>query len=213
MTTILIADDHSIVRFGLSRLINGLPIPVQITEAKTFDEVILHMEEQSFNLIILDINLPGGNSLRMLHAIRLRLPEVKILIFSGYDEQLYAIDYLKAGANGYLEKKYAVEEEMVFAITTVLKNEVYMSPATRQQLIGQTINERQPEINPFTSLSSRETEVMHLLVKGMMVTKIAENLHLQMTTVSTYKTRIFEKLGVSNVVELADKVKRYNASI
>lgn len=209
MKSILVADDHSIVRLGVSHIISTLSIPVKITEAETFDQVIASLEKQSFDVLILDINIPGGNNLQMIDAVKLRQPQIKVLIFSGYDEQLFAINYIQAGADGYL-MKYTPEEEIRLAILTVLKQEKYMSAVTRQQMLNMLNNQRTPVINPLSSLSPREIEVMNLLTKGVPIARIAETLHLQITTVSTYKTRIFEKLGISNIVELLEKVKMYS---
>lgn len=207
MINILVADDHSIVRFGLKEIIAETYASATIEEAATFDNVISLLAQHSFDLLILDINLPGGNNLQMIDSVRLRQPDIKILMFSALDEALYAINYLQAGADGYLEKSSA-EAEVKNAITTVMRNEKYMSPATRQQVLGK-LNENKPE-NPFTELSAREIDVMNLLTKGIPIAKIAEMLNLHISTVSTYKTRVFTKLGVSNIIELLQKTKLYN---
>lgn len=212
MKNILIADDHTIVRLGVAHIISTLAIPTTIVEAETFDQVIALLETHDFDVLILDINIPGGNNLQMIDAVKLRQPKIKILIFSGYDEQLFAINYMQAGADGYL-MKYTPEEEIKHAIRTVLNQEKYMSAATRQQMLNMLNSQREPVVNPLSTLSAREIEVMNLLTKGTTIAKIAEMLHLQVTTVSTYKTRIFEKLGISNIVELLEKVKMYSTSI
>ncbi len=212
MKTILVADDHTIVRLGITHIISTLPIPATVVEAENFDRVIHLLETQDVDLLVLDINIPGGNNSQMIDAIRLRQPSVRILIFSGYDEQLFAINYMQAGADGYLVK-YSPEEEIKIAIRTVLNGEKYMSAATRQQMLNMLNTHREPFANPLSTLSAREIEVMNLLTKGVQVARIAEMLHLQITTVSTYKTRIFEKLGISNIVELLEKVKMYSTSI
>jgi DNA-binding NarL/FixJ family response regulator len=210
MKNILVADDHTIVRLGVSHIISTLPVPTNIVEAETFDQVISLLETQIFDVLILDINIPGGNNLQMIAAVKLRQPQIRVLIFSGYDEQLFAINYIQAGADGYL-MKYTPEEEIRLAIRTVLNQEKYMSASTRQQMLNMLNSQRLPVVNPLSSLSPREIEVMNLLTRGITVARIAETLHLQVTTVSTYKTRIFEKLGISNIVELLEKVKMYSA--
>ncbi|GEP97948.1 response regulator [Chitinophaga cymbidii] len=211
MKNILIADDHTIVRLGVSHIVSTLPVPTNVTEAETFDEVIALLETQTFDVLILDINIPGGNNLQMIAAVKLRQPQIRVLIFSGYDEQLFAINYIQAGADGYL-MKYTPEEEIRLAIRTVLNQEKYMSASTRQQMLNILNSQRVPAVNPLSALSPREIEVMNLLTRGIPVARIAETLHLQVTTVSTYKTRIFEKLGISNIVELLEKVKMYSAA-
>jgi len=211
MYNILIADDHSIVRYGLTKIIATLPEPVTVSTVEAFDDAINILSKQSLDLLILDINLPGGNSIQMLHAVRLQRPNIMILIFSAYDEKMYAIDYLLAGADGYLSKN-ASEEETKLAIHTLLKRDKYMSAVTRQQMLNKLNVHKQPEINPFAALSVREIEVMNLLVKGIPMQKIAEMLHIQVSTVSTYKTRIFSKLEINSIVELLEKI-RHNTPI
>jgi two-component system, NarL family, invasion response regulator UvrY len=212
MKTILVADDHTIVRLGVMHIITTLTLPTEIHEADTFDQVITMLDKQPYDLLILDINIPGGNSLQMIDAVKLRQPRIKILIFSGYDEQLFAINYMQAGADGYLVK-YSPEDEIRNAILTVLNHQKYMSAATREQMLNMLNTQREPVQNPLSALSGREIEVMNLLTKGIPVARIAEMLHLQVTTVSTYKTRVFEKLGISNIVELLEKVKMYSTPL
>lgn len=211
MKAILVADDHSIVRLGVSHIISTLSTPSSVEEAATFDEVIACLEARPFDLLILDINIPGGNNLQMIDAVKLRQPGIRILMFSGYDEQLFAINYMQAGADGYLVK-YSPEDEIRSAISTVLNQQKYMSAGTKEQLLSMLNSQREPVMNPLSTLSGREVEVMYLLTKGIPVARIADMLNLQVTTVSTYKTRIFEKLQISNIVELLEKVKMYSTA-
>jgi len=212
MFNILIADDHSIVRYGLTKIIATLPDPVTVSTVEAFDDAVNILSKQPFDLLILDINLPGGNSIQMLHAVRLQRPNIMVLIFSAYDEKMYAIDYLLAGADGYLSKN-STEEETKLAIQTLLKREKYMSAVTRQQMLNRLNQHKQPEVNPFDALSVREIEVMNLLTKGIPLQKIADVLHLQVSTVSTYKTRIFSKLEINSIIELLEKIRLYNVPI
>ena len=212
MFNILIADDHSIVRYGLTKIIATLPDPVTVSMVEAFDDAVSLLSKQPFDLLILDINLPGGNSIQMLHAVRLQRPNIMVLIFSAYDEKMYAIDYLLAGADGYLSKNSS-EEETKLAIQTLLKREKYMSAVTRQQMLNKLNQHKQPEVNPFDALSVREIEVMNLLTKGIPLQKIADVLHLQVSTVSTYKTRIFSKLEINSIIELLEKIRLHNVPI
>ncbi|MVT09090.1 response regulator [Chitinophaga tropicalis] len=211
MTSILIADDHSIVRYGLKKIISNLDIPATITAVEAFDDVVVMLGKQQFDLLILDINLPGGNSRQMLDVVKLKQPSIMVLMFSAYDEKMYAIDYLMAGADGYLSKN-SPEEETKEAIQTLLRHEKYMSASTRQLMLNKIMLQRQPQANPFESLSTRELEVMNLLSKGIPLNKIAEKLHLQLSTVSTYKARIFTKLEVNTIVDLLEKMRTHNIS-
>ena len=208
----VIADDHSIVRYGLTKIIATLPDPVTVSTVEAFDDAVSLLSKQPFDLLILDINLPGGNSIQMLHAVRLQRPNIMVLIFSAYDEKMYAIDYLLAGADGYLSKNSS-EEETKLAIQTLLKREKYMSAVTRQQMLNKLNQHKQPEVNPFDALSVREIEVMNLLTKGIPLQKIADVLHLQVSTVSTYKTRIFSKLEINSIIELLEKIRLHNVPI
>ncbi|MBS0028326.1 response regulator [Chitinophaga sp. 22321] len=211
MKNVLIADDHAIVRLGMKQIICSLPGAMIVTDAKTFDEAISLIEAQAFDLLILDINMPGGNNLQMIYAVKLRQPGIRILVFSAYDEILHALNYIKAGADGYIEKN-SPDEEFKTAINAVLTGEKYISKAVREQLIGKFTGQQEHHTNPFTVLSPREIEVMNLLAKGLPLIKIAEILHLQLTTVSTYKTRIFEKVGVTNVIALMEKAQMHQVT-
>ncbi|TWF32638.1 LuxR family two component transcriptional regulator [Chitinophaga polysaccharea] len=208
MIHVLIADDHSIVRLGIKQIICSLPGNMHVTEARTFDETISFIEAQHYSLLILDINMPGGNNRQMIDAVKLRLPDVKILVCSAYEEMLYALNYLQSGADGYIEKN-SIDEEFKIAINAVLGGEKYISKAVRDQLLRKYTKQENLSPSPFSGLSSREIEVMNLLTKGFPLVKIAEILHLQLTTVSTYKARIFEKTGVRNVIALVEKAQMY----
>ncbi|MCW3464219.1 response regulator [Chitinophaga nivalis] len=207
MMNFLIADDHAIVRFGVKQVILDMFPLAMVTEAATFDETLQATEKQVYDLLILDTNLPGGNNLVMLDTIKLRQPAICILVFSAFDEKVYALKYLQAGADGYLDKA-APDTEIKNAIQTVLRNEKYMSANTREQLLFSA--NKKTIHNPLTDLSSREAAVLQLLVQGLPVQKIAATLELHISTVSTYKNRIFTKLEVSNLVELLQKIELYN---
>lgn len=212
MKSVLVSEDHAIVRFGITAIIKDLIHPVQVVEAADFDETIRRLSEAAFDLLILDINIPGGNNLQMISAVRLRQPDISILIFSGYDEQMFGINYIQAGADGYLEK-HAPEEEIRRAILTMIESGKYITPGIRTRLMEHTGHHRlsaSQEGNPLLALSGREKEVMQLLARGMSVMNISRTLNLQVTTVSTYKGRIFEKLNITNVIELAEKVRLYS---
>ncbi|HEX2629028.1 MAG TPA: response regulator transcription factor [Chitinophagaceae bacterium] len=210
MISVLIAEDHTMVRYGTNMVLKELFPAVKISQAVNFEQVIRLVDTQTFDLLILDINIPGGDNFQMIDVIRLRQPEIKILIFSAYDEQLFAIRYLQAGAKGYLMKQ-APESEMKEAIRTVVKNDIYISPEIKHRLLFHAVEKKQTvDSNPLHSLSDRETEVMQQLIKGATMAAIARSLGLQLSTVSTYKTRIFEKLEVNNLVELVNKIHLYH---
>jgi two-component system invasion response regulator UvrY len=210
MSHILIADDHAIVRYGTLLILKGAFPEIKVSEAENLNEVLDILARETIDMLILDINIPGGNNLQMIDAIKLRQPNVKILVFSGYDEKLYAHRYLQRGAHGYM-MKLSPEEELIVAVQTILfRQEIYASSELKQYMLyNMAGNKIVPSANPLLDLSNRETEVMQLLIKGMGLAEIAAALNLQVSTVSTYKTRIFEKLKVTNVVELAEMVRTY----
>jgi two-component system, NarL family, invasion response regulator UvrY len=209
MKKILIADDHSIVRIGTTMLIkDALHNQVAIQEATTFDQALALLHNEEVNLILLDINIPGGNNIDMINAIKVRNKNVKILVFSSYDESIFAIRYIKAGANGYLSKDSS-EEEFKKAILSVLDGNIYLSDKLKEQSISDFLGKKS-NINTLQDMSNREIEVINLLVKGYSTSEIAHTLNIRLNTVSTFKSHIYTKLNVSNVVELISKVQLYS---
>ncbi|WP_149240101.1 response regulator transcription factor [Dyadobacter sp. 32] len=206
MKHILIAEDHAVVRIGTKHLLKSLIPESIISDVDDFDKIVQELQAKSFDLLILDINIPGGNNTKMVEAIRNISPGIRILVFSSYDEQQYGLLYLQAGADGYLSKE-APEEEFKSAVLSVLDNKKYMSQDMQQLNINRLINPKEYLPDPVVTLSPRETDVLNLLKEGLGTAKIAEKLNLQLSTVSTYKARIFEKLGVKNIVELITKLK------
>ncbi|SFC15994.1 DNA-binding response regulator, NarL/FixJ family, contains REC and HTH domains [Parapedobacter composti] len=213
MTEVLIADDHGIVRLGTSIVIKeALPL-ANITQAGDVDELIRFLSEKQYDLLLLDINMPGGNNITMVEKVLAVQPGIKILVFSSYDETLYALRYLQAGASGYLSKN-ASKTELKNAILAVVQRGKYMSPEI-QELYYHTLTMGKSFIaadNPLNKLSNREVDVAKYLVQGMGIQDVSKTLNLSTSTVSTYKTRIFEKLQVNNLVELIEKFRLYSGS-
>lgn len=215
MKTVLLVEDHSIVRMGVRMLIEDFLPSATVIEAATFSETLRLLPSRSFDLVILDIKIPGGEAFDMINKIRGIQSDVKILIFSSQDEELYAIHYVKAGANGYLPKDTS-NEELERAITSVMAGGTYMSNAVQDRLLSNTKPERGSNANPLDILSNRELEIMDMLLTGKWTKDIAIDLNIKESTVSTYKARIFEKLEVTNILELFKKVeiyKRGNAGV
>ncbi len=206
MKQIIIAEDHAVVRIGTKHLLQSLIPDSEVTDVEDFNKILEAMDKRDFDLLILDINIPGGNNTKMVESIKIKAPKMKILMFSGYDEQEYGLLYLQAGADGYLSKD-APEEEFKAAVQSVMANRKYMSEEMQQININRLINPKEFVPDPVVTLSPRETDVLALLKEGLGTAKIAEKLSLQLSTVSTYKARIFEKLGVKNIVELITKIK------
>ncbi len=206
MKHIIIAEDHAVVRIGTKHLLQSVIPDCEVTDVADFDKILEAMNGKFYDLLILDINIPGGNSTKMVEMIKIKAPKTKILMFSSYDEQQYGLLYLQAGADGYLSKE-APEEEFRLAVQSVLANRKYMSEEMQQININRLINPKEFIPDPVVTLSPRETDVLNLLKEGLGTAKIAEKLSLQLSTVSTYKARIFEKLGVKNIVELITKIR------
>jgi two-component system, NarL family, invasion response regulator UvrY len=199
MVSLLIADDHFIIRTGLKLLIKSFLKGSKIEEAENGSSVVEKIQINDYDLLILDINMPNTDSFLLVSNILLLKPSLKILMFSMNDEVVYAKRYIKMGAMGYLRKDEP-EEEIKRAITTVLDNRKYVSASLSQQLIDD-LHGNSSE-NPFDDLSPREFEIVQHLVKGESLAKICRDLNLQPSTVGTHKARIFEKLRCTNVIEL-----------
>lgn len=203
MKKVLIADDHSIVRLGASVIIKeNFPVAV-ITQAQDYTEVEKLLRIQQFDLLLLDINMPGGNNIKVINEILGIQPELKILIFSSYDESLYALRYIEAGAVGYLNKNTAMAE-LANAIQTIKERGRYMSNEVKDlyvQKLTQTKSQLQSR-NPLAKLSNREVDVAKHLIQGLGIIEVSIALNLSASTISTYKSRIFEKLNVTNIPEL-----------
>lgn len=210
MPTILIAEDQSVVRLGTIILIKELYPDAEIREVQTFDEVLKHLSIRVFDLLILDIHIPGGDNLQMVEAVQMRQPDLPILIFSAYDEHLYALRYLQAGALGYLQKE-TEPENVKLAIKKVLNKERYISDKMQHQLLDNLLYDKSNAYGNTNALSNREMEVMNLLIKGHSPSEIKIILNIQSSTISTYKERIFGKMNVSNVMELAEKIRLINS--
>lgn len=195
----IVADDHGIVRQGVSFVIRELYQGANVLQADNFSEILRLINQEKIDLLVLDVNFPDGSSLGILPEIKKNHPDTKILIFSAYDEDIYAIRYINAGANGYLNK-LCNEDEMKLAITSVMNYGKYTSQNIKDKIVDSFI--LKIPLNPLEQLSNREIEIAKLMVEGYGNIEICTALNLRKTTVSTYKNRIFEKLGVDNLSEL-----------
>lgn len=202
--TLITADDHSIVTKSLCFILKGLYPDANVYEFNSISDVIRTLHTTSVDLLILDITFPDGNTLNIIPVLKTIQPQVKILIFSGLDEDIYAVRCLNAGVNGYLSK-LSTEDEIKNAIMEVMATKKYLSKNIQEKIMDNYIFKKPS--NPIDQLSNRELEIVGLMVEGYKSTEIASILNLQKSTISTYKTRIFEKLGVDN---LPDLIKKFN---
>ena len=198
---ILIADDHGVVRLGLSMIIKKLRPHALVEQVSDYKEVMQIIKETTFNLAILDLNMPNGNFQEALQAIKLRDPETKVMIFSSQDENLYAVRYLKMGADGFLHKDSG-EDVINRALVKMLDKGRYMSENVKDYLIYDKLNKQQTPNNPLELLSEREMEIASCFVEGEAPKDISNRLNIHASTVSTYKSRIFEKLKIQSIAEL-----------
>ena len=182
------ADDHSIVTQGMSFILKDLYNGATVYQIESFSEIIKVLNSTTIDLLILDINFPDGSSLNLLPTLKKIQPDLKILIFSGYDEDIYAVRYLSAGANGYL-KKLSSEEEIKHAIKTVMTSGKYTSKNIQDKIMDSYILKKPS--NPLEQLSNREIEIAKFLVDGYSNIDVSKLLNIKKTTVSTYKIRIF----------------------
>lgn len=192
---ILIVDDHSIVRAGIEILLSDKVDNPFFYEADCFEKCLYFVSNYAIDLVILDINLPDGLKTMMITKIRTINPDQKILIFSAHEEDEVKIKYIKAGVNGFVSK-LEDEQKFIDAVIEVLNSGNCIS----NDLLSRANDMSFIEIKD--KLSSRESEVANLMIQGYGNLEISNELSLKMSTVSTYKNRIFEKLNISNVIEL-----------
>jgi len=204
---ILIVDDHLVVRTGVSIILEEKIKNVFISTRDNYNETLEFLKKKKMDLIILDINIPGSRNTAMIQEIKEIQPEVKILIFSVYEEETHACPYIVAGANGYLNK-LSDKKMLVNAVDTILKTGNYLTPKIVNELVKASTNKESS--NPLDKLSKREREISELLVKGDGNIEIANKLSIQLTTVSTHKNKIFNKLNIKNIVELISLFNKPN---
>lgn len=197
--TFITADDHSVVTKSLSFIMKELFSNATIYELNNLTDVVEKLNTTPVNLLMLDVTFPDGNSLAVIPTIKKIQPNLKILIFSGHDEDIYAMRYLQAGADGYLHK-LSTEDEIKMAINQVMTFGRYLSRNIQEKLTNNYIFKK-PQ-NPLEQLSNRELEIARLMVEGYGNIEICAALDLQKSTVSTYKNRIFEKLQIEHISEL-----------
>ena len=198
---IIIAEDHPLVLAGMQFLLTAHRPDAVITCTGDFNKTVALLEKHRFDLLIMDINLPGGDKVAMIHSARLKQPDLPILVCSSYDEQLYALPFLKAGANGYISKT-AINDDFTKAVDQVLSGRTYASPEVMQHAFNQLLYAKELHETTAEKFSERELDVAKLLVKGQSTKAIGEQLNLSSSSISIYKSKIFEKLGINNVVEL-----------
>lgn len=201
MSRVLIADDHAVVRAGLRQFLEEERSITEIGESASGIETLEQLRAKTWDLVILDIHMPDRSGLDILKQIRTSYPHTKILIMSGLPERQYAVNVLKAGASGYLAKGSAVEE-MLKAIRDVLRGRRYVSPTLGELLIADLNQDQEIDQPPHARLSEREFQIFHKLAAGRAVSEIATELCLSVKTISTYRTRVLEKMSFASNADL-----------
>ncbi len=199
MIRVLIADDHSVVRVGLRQILSGIRDIAVIDEAANAKEVLEKVKKNDYSVVILDIAMPGKSGLDALKEIKTERPKLPVLILSMYPEDQYAIRVLRAGAAGYMTKDSA-PDELVTAIRIVAEGRKYVSPTFAEILALNLDTDRDKALHEL--LSDREYEVLCMIASGKTISEVAGILFLSVKTISTYRSRILEKMHLKNNAEL-----------
>ena len=196
---ILIADDHAVVRRGLREILEGEFKEAKFGEAQTAPEALAQVLKNDWDIVVLDITMPGGSGLQVLKDIKNARPKLPVLMLSMHPEDQYAVRTLKAGAAGYLTKETA-PEELVSAVKMALAGQKYVSKSLAEGLAFRLANDYEGPLHE--ELSDREHQVMVMLASGKAVSEIAEELSLSVKTVSTYRSRILGKMKMKTNADL-----------
>jgi DNA-binding NarL/FixJ family response regulator len=208
MINIVLCDDHKIVREGLSKIIANFPdIKILADDIASGEELMQRLRKVEPDLIILDVSLPGRSGLEVLKQIKIMYPEVKVLVLSMYPEDQFAIRMLKAGASGYLHKDSA-PEVLIDAIRTIYSGGEYLSPAITKLLYREMSSKNQDL--PHRTLSDREYEVFLAIGEGKANNVIASQLSLSAKTISTYRSRILNKMSMENNSDIIKYILLHN---
>ena len=199
MLRVLIADDHEIVRKGLGKVLQETLQPIKIDEAGNGQEALTKVIRSEYDLVVLDLKMPGKSGLDVLKEIKQHRPKMPVLILSMHPEEQFAIRAIRAGASGYLTKECA-GDELVLAIRKALKGERYISGSLAQILAGELDSDSEKPLHEI--LSDREYQVMLMIASGKTVGAIAVELCLSVKTISSYRTNILLKTGMKNNSEI-----------
>jgi two-component system invasion response regulator UvrY len=207
MVKILIADDHTIVREGLKQILRQTQDVVVADEAASGEEVIQRVSHHDYDLVLLDISLPGRSGLDILKQVKSMRPQLPVLVLSMHPEEQYAIRSIRAGASGYLTKESA-SEELIDAIRKVAKGRRYITASLAEKLAFQM--EANGKATLHEALSDREYQVLCMIASGKTAGEIALALSLSVKTISTHRTRILKKMGMQNNAQLTHYAIKQN---
>ena len=210
--SIVLVDDHEIVRLGLMTLINDQPGMEVVGEAGTSESAVQVIERLQPDVVLMDIRMPGGSGIEATRQITQRFPDVKIIMLSSFADDELLLRAIRSGAVGYVLKQVG-NEELIRAITAVAGGEALLDPATTARLLSHVrATERQAEQDAFRELSGRELDVLVLLARGKTNAEIGKGLNLSEKTVRNYVSTILEKLNMTNRIELATYAVEHHIS-
>ena len=207
MISVLLVDDHKLMRTGIKFILDDTADIRVVGEASTGEEALERARVLKPNVILMDVSMPGIGGLEATRKLAMSLPDTRVIVLSAQTAEPFPMRLMEAGAAGYLTKDSA-SDEIVTAIRRVLAGERYISAEIARQMALQAVNKTSGG-SPFEQLSSREMQVMIMATGGHSVQEISDKLHLSPKTVSTYRSRLFQKLGVNNDVELTRLAMRY----
>ncbi|MBR7782627.1 response regulator [Undibacterium luofuense] len=207
MIRILIADDHTIMREGLKRILDGIEDIQVIGEAVDGFDTLDKVRHNEFDVLLMDLSMPGRSGVDLIRQIKDEFPKLPILILTMHEEEQYAVRAIRAGARGYLTKESA-GTQLVTALRKVASGRPYISIEVAEQLAMNAMPAS--DDMPHTALSDREFEVFCHLVKGKSITEIGDMLHLSVKTVSTHKMRIMQKMNMSNLSDMVQYAITHN---
>jgi two-component system, NarL family, invasion response regulator UvrY len=205
MAKVLIADDHALVRAGLRQYLQDSGRFSTLSEASSGTQVLDMLRADNYDLLILDINMPDRGGLDILKHVRASYPEVRVLVVSGYPERQYAVNVLKAGASGYLPKDGS-PDELLKAVGQVLSGRRYVSASLAELLVTELDTDHDRPLH--AGLSEREFQIFCKLASGQSVSEIASELSLSVKTVSTYRTRVLEKMAFKSNADITSYALR-----
>jgi two-component system, NarL family, invasion response regulator UvrY len=203
MKRIIIADDHEIVRAGLKQIIADDPELSVEGEASDGQQLLEKLRKQKFDVVLLDMKMPGRSGLEILKQLKLEHPSLPVLVLSMHPEEQYAVRTIKAGASGYITKETA-PDKLIEAIRRVCSGGKYISASLAEKLADSIADSRSKPLHEY--LTDREFQVMCMISSGKTITEIAKELFLSVKTISTYRQRIMEKMDMKNNAELTHYV-------
>ncbi|HEY8101138.1 MAG: response regulator [Burkholderiaceae bacterium] len=204
---LLIADDHTIMREGLKRILEGATDINVAGEAVNGFETLTQIRKGGFDQVLLDLSMPGRNGVDLIRQIRLEAPKLPILVLTMHDEEQYAVRTMHAGAQGYVTKESA-GVELVNAIRQVASGRPYITMKVAEQLALNVMPSNSDL--PHKRLTERESEIFNLLAQGKSISAIAVSLHLSVKTVSTHKANILNKMGLNSISEIVQYALSHN---